>query len=107
MRNVQINFQQSSGKCKVDDCCEEEEDDLREFLVVLFLFILPPHTKDLRKNKVSISGFSLLFSKKKIQIHPNQMWFLRLLIWIDLICNFIFGLVRIRSPLYFTHILLG
>jgi hypothetical protein len=59
MRNVQINFQQSSGKCKVDDCCEEEEDDLREFLVVLFLFILPPHTKDLRKNKVSISGFSL------------------------------------------------
>jgi hypothetical protein len=46
MRNVQINFQQSSGKCKVDDCCEEEEDDLREFLVVLFLFILPRrHTR--------------------------------------------------------------
>jgi hypothetical protein len=46
---VQINFQQSSGKCKVDDCCEEEEeddDDLREFLVVLFLFILPRrHTR--------------------------------------------------------------
>jgi hypothetical protein len=33
--------------------------------------------------------------KTIIEIHPNQMWFLRFLIWIGSICDFTFGLIQI------------